>query len=664
MLHRLTGMGLVILLLVSSCKISKQVLLKVDMGPTFKKAYKTFILSKYRDTDYDAVYLYKTVGVEHWGNPTSKWVYKINYFRSYMVLNPNAENFAVFRLNNIPDATLYRVVLNVYEPNGTVHNFSKVDLKKTIDSNGKTRWNLAYPGIERGSEVEELYILVNSVPRNIPPTDQTFNIQRSIPIEHYSFKFAYPEWWDVQFKKIAPDSTLPMIRTVDEDNQKIIYSFKGRRIPAYRDEPYSPYYKSDGMYIQWLVKNMRMAGFAFDGNKSWKDVTARFHDYAVDNKAWFSNRVETISDSLTKGIDDPALKLDKIIRYIQHNIDVTISSDIDDFSDVIKYKKGDPYIITGMARVMLERAGIPADYLLIHSARKGYFDPDYYTLDQVETAALSLTLNSRPYIILPYEKYLDYRIIPPYFLGQSALKLPRELGSAEDERIQIVQTPDAAQYDNRYLIDMDMEIDEEGLIRIKEKHMTRGMMAFILRSQLEDMEKEDIKEFMEELPYYEEGEVSIDSFAIKNDKDYNKPLTFTVNYTIDNLVVIMPDEVIFQTAGLFSPTNINRVSFDPEKRQHRIEVPVGEEHIKEITIRFPKEWSIDTRQEDFSFENAYGRAEASFTYEKGVMKTRFYSRLNRISGPPEDISKFIKVKNMGVKQSIRDIVFKIDNESL
>ncbi len=658
MLFRLISFGLTILFLFSSCKLSKQVLLKVDMGPTFSKAYRTFILGKYREDDYDAVYLYKTVGVEHWGNPTSKWIYKINYFRSYIVLNPNNEDYAVFRLNNVPDASLFKVVLNVREPDGTVHTFRKVDLKKTTDSNGKTRWSLAYPGIKRGTVVEELYILVNSVPRNVPPTDQTFTIQRSIPIEHYSFQFAYPEWWNVQFKEIAPDSTLPMARTLDEENQKIIYSFSARRIPAYLDEPYSPYYKSDGMYIQWLVKNMQMGGFSFNGNKSWEDVTTRFHNYAVDNEALFSRRVENITDSLTNGINEPRQKLDKIIRFIQKNIKVTFSRDIEDFADVIEYRKGDPYIITGLARIMLERAGIPSDYLLIHSAKQGYFDPDFYTLDQVSTAALSLTLDGRPYLILPYEKYLDYRIIPPYLLGQAALKLPRELGSDEGERIEIVQTPDSAHFTNNYVIKMNMEIDEEGLIHIREKHIAGGMKAFVLRSALENMEKEEKTEFMEELPYYEEGEVAIDSILIENETDYKKPLTFTINYTIDNLVTIMPDEAIFQTAGLFSPTNINRVAYDPKKRQHRIEVLIDEENVKEITIRFPEEWSVDTRQQDFSFKNSYGRAGGAFSYEKGKMNVRFHNRLNRISGPPGDISQFFKVKNMDVKQSIRDIVFK------
>ncbi len=647
------------LLMLSSCKLSKQVLTKVDMGPAFSKAYKTFVMGKYRDDDYDAVYLYKTVGVEHWGNPTSKWVYKINYFRSYIVLNPNAESWAVFRLNNISDASLYKVRLNVYEPDGTVHNFTKVDLKKTTDSNGKTRWSLAYPGIKRGTVVEELYILVNSVPRNRPPVDQSFTIQRSIPIEHYSFQFAYPEWWDVQFKEIAPDSTLPMTRTVDEDNQKIIYSFKARRVPAYREESYAPYYKSDGMYIEWLVKKMVMAGYSFEGNKSWEDVSIKFHEYAVDNDAFFSRRVQTITDSLTRGASDSLQRLERIIGYLQSQIKNEFSYDVDDFADVLKYKKGDPFIITGLARLMLDEAGIPADYLLIHSARKGYFDPDYYTLDQVNTPALLLRLNHQDYLIMPYEKYLDYRTIPPYFLDQPALKLPRELGSREPGQIAIVKTPSTSLMGNSYKTEMALDIDEEGLIHVTEKHILRGSMAFLLRSQFEDMEEEEKKNFLEELPEYEEGLVVLTDSGILNEEDTKKPLILTLNYTIENLVSVMPDEVIFQTAGLFSPTNINKLTFNPKKRQHKIEVRIGENNSKEITIRYPESWTIQNRPEDFSFDNKYGSAGGSFSFDNNQMIARFYNRLNRITGPAEEISEFVKIKNMETKLIVPDIIFKV-----
>ncbi|HED11219.1 MAG TPA: DUF3857 domain-containing protein [Caldithrix abyssi] len=655
-MKRLIILALVATSFLVSCRSSKQVLLHINRGPDIERQALAGLLEKYKN--YSVVYLTKSTEIEHWGS-YGEWQYQYSSFQRYLVINPNDYDYNVFKFSNVDEKSMYKVRLKLILPDGTTKTYNKSDIKQTTDSDGSTLWRLAYPAVVKGSVIEEEVIIRKRWGVSRMPTDQSLNIQRESPILNYSFKLAVPDWWAIQFKQTHPDSLPLRNYKHDKKSNKKIFSYTATNIPAYKEEPYAPYYRQDGLYLDWLVKELIMdvggATYFRRANRSWTDVSSTFHDYAVDNDKFFSRRVGKKTRAIIKGLSDSLPRFEAIISYIQRKIKPEYSDMVNSFPDVLKYKKGDPFIITGLAKKMLDIAGIQSDYLLIHPAKNGYFDRKYYTLDEVRNPALRVHLNQHDYLVFPYEKFMDYRLIHPFFLDQDALLLPTDL--KYNSPVRIVKTPAKSLRKNSYDIRLEARIDEEGLIDVSETRRIDGIRAYYLRTEIEDMDKDTRTELMEEMITQEEGDLKFIDFEIKNSENYDEPLTFIFHYSLDNLVNIMPDEVIFQTAGLFAPVNTNKLKFDPGERQHRVVVNMEEINSKSIIIHFPGSWKIQTPLEDFSYENEYGNSAGRFSTENGTLSATFSSHVQRREGPREDIGKLMEVKNNQNKLAIPDIVF-------
>jgi hypothetical protein len=146
-----------------------------------------------------------------------------------------------------------------------------------------------------------------------------------------------------------------------------------------------------------------------------------------------------------------------------------------------------------------------------------------------------------------------------------------------------------------------------------------------------------------------------------NQESRKKPLIFSISYTLYNLVSIMPGEVIFQTAGLFSPSNIKKRKFDSKKRQNPVQVIYGETDQKNIVIRFPKNWTLQSDLKNYEFSNKYGSASIEYNHSKNEIVVNLVRNSKRASGGKEEISDLMEILSSQSKVIVPDIIFNTHN---
>jgi hypothetical protein len=319
--------------------------------------------------------------------------------------------------------------------------------------------------------------------------------------------------------------------------------------------------------------------------------------------------------------------MDAIITYLQENKE--FSSD-----------KGNDLRLTVLAKAMLNKAGIDAKYLFLHSAEQGYFDETYISPTQISSPALGVKLDNRIYILFPYIK-IPVGYIPEPFQGQKAIAINMDKGGAYTSKFstEIWDIPVEVETNNRVEEFTDLSIDEEGHIHATEEKVFYGNLAIKFRELFKNLRGDEQKKDVEKLLAYDEGISELTTFKIENLEEFKKPLKIILEYKLDNLVTLLSDEIIFQTGGLFSPSSGATFKIDSKKRYNPIKIPYDEKVIKKITIHFPETWTPTTPLKDVSFSNIFGEIEGKYTVEKGKILVTQCRSLKRSRAPKERIEE-------------------------
>jgi hypothetical protein len=201
----------------------------------------------------DGVYLFRDLTIEHSGNLEdvgysflNKWYFHRVEKYQYLVLNPDKERLTTFTLSYLPD----NFYITVFYPDGSEGHFGGPDFLKMKGDFGEDEYKFALPKIIRGTVVEfGSEITFNA--KGGAPLQYDVPLQYSIPCESLNFSFAYPSWWKIQTKKIALNTDIPYDTTTDSAHHKIIMSYNAVNVPAFKEEPYSPYFREAGRYFDF-----------------------------------------------------------------------------------------------------------------------------------------------------------------------------------------------------------------------------------------------------------------------------------------------------------------------------------------------------------------------------------------------------------------------------
>ena len=650
---------LLTLMLLTSCTVSKRVTsLQV---PTFSASQDEVDIAAYEEKygEYDGVYLESEYILEHTGIPAyslaiSPWkFYEISKFK-YIVFNPDATSVSTFSIQRNTSAKLEKFYIRVIYPNGEIEQFGSHDLYWDQTTNHQKTYKFAYPNITKGTIIDVGYELSYLIPYVIPPTEHVINLQYPMPCEKLKFKYAFPDWWEIQAKKIAENVSLDVEMAKDPENNKKTITYAAENIPAYKMEAYAPVFKEIGKYYQFQITKMSMNGMNYNAPKSWREAARGFKTYATRKDGLFSSEVLDTTNGLIKGQEDPLEKMDAIITYLQENIKIANDGKKRNFKEILIDKQGDAYRITGLAQSMLMKAGLDAKYLLLHSSIDGYLDKDYIRAGQFSHPAIGIKLEGHTYVLFPYLK-APIGYVPEFFLGQQAIAIT--LGEGHDYTIDFWDVPVETITRNKIDGTCSLAINEEGVIHAEEDMVFSGSLAIALRERLKELKKDEQEGVIQELLDYDESSIEFSSFELENIEAYKAPLRIRLTYDIDNLVTVLPDEVIFQTAGLFSPSSGSRYKIDTEERYNPIKILFDAEFNKQISIRFPESWVPATALNDVKTENIFGSIEGTYQVEPGQISASHKLNLKRSYESREKITALKEIAGAQSMLFIPSIIF-------
>lgn len=612
---------------------------------------------------FDGVYQYYYYTLEQRGTyrapnlfgKGSYMPYKFHKYRRYryVVLNPNVQGMTTNTITLDEDETLVNAYSIVWPPDGSKPMTYDLGKYKYYEDNDKREYKIAYSNIKAGSIIEE----ATEVVEEGVATGLTEMLEMSLPCEHLLVRIVYPQKFSIQIKNIK-ENTAPILKYEDypDDNTQVA-TYDTTNIPGVKNEPNSPYIKDIAAYLQ--IKFKWFTHYPSILPSKWEDVSDFYKNYSISNSKNLDQNVDLFAQSLTRKSTTPLQKLDTIITYIQKNIEPLYRDRANEMggnwgtADVLENKKGIIPSINGLAQAMLKSVGITSDFVLVRDGRRGYFDPDFVLYNEFTFNGLLAKIDNRDYLVFPATAEIPTTYVPPFFQEETAMRITPEGGSDYSFIPLKPENLGEGTKEETY----DITISGEGMLTVKETKEYKGAEAYSVRSDLEDLPKEELEKEVKKLLTYTSGDVKVKNYNISNLKEPRLPLVITFEYTVDNLVTVTPDEVIFQTAGLFSPISEERSRIESDDRQNPIKIFYNSSSSKNIKLSYPASWKLTTALSDAAIENVFGSVNVTYTRGAGEFSAKQVRSLKRTLQPKEKVSDLLTLVGKKSPMNIPTLVF-------
>ncbi|MBX2821469.1 MAG: hypothetical protein KTR29_17365 [Rhodothermaceae bacterium] len=375
---------------------------------------------KYNETLEHNVSIAFTSTIPHWK------FYKI-VDRSYAVFNTASPELSAFTLEVDDEDKLEQATIQVQVPGSLGTTYTKDDLTVQTGADGQKVYSLSYSIAEPGTIVSERYeITMGDLERN-PPVAHDVPLQYSLPAEQVRFQYIYPIWWQVDIKNLSLNQPLEYERIEDSERRKIILTYSNESVPAFVETQNGPYFKQSAPYFQLQVTNLSMgSALRYNAPEDWTEFAKDYKQYAVGEGDRAARSIQRTTENLVGPASSDLDRVEIILNYIKDNIVLVDNNKQKSFDLVLSRREGNTYMITGLMQSMLNEAGIDSEFLLIHPAYEGYFDPDFYSEDQLQEPALGVFVDGEQYYVLPGRQRSLGEALPRYFAGQTAMVITEE----------------------------------------------------------------------------------------------------------------------------------------------------------------------------------------------------------------------------------------------
>ena len=585
------------------------------------------------------------------------WSYVEDLRQSYVVLDPEEERYTTFRATLAAREFLDGVFLRTTSPTGEVRTYTEADMVREV-KDGETTLKFAYPSVERGTVIEESFRTSRMWSDDFfPPLYIEEPLQREVPVGRFAFRYIYPDTWALKIKSIGPRQIPPYELDRNSFFNRTAVTFVGNDLPAFPDEPYAPYFKETAPYLEMQVSKIlhpldRLAPPMYEAPETWQQVAERYGEFAFDRGGRRYREVEEQARELTAGAATDSAKTAQIVSWIQNNVEV--ESGPEDIAGVLRERKGDRFMVTALAQAMLGEAEVESDFILIHPVSDGYFDRAFVTGNQFYVPAVRVALGSEKTVVFPYIEGLATSYIPEEYQGADAMLIRKE-GLADFITVPSREA-DAYAIDDDY----DVEIDEDGVIRVRETKTLRGIAAYLTRRAFADLTDDEREEEARELLTYNEGEIQDFEYDLGAMKDFGQPLEITLRYTIPDLVTVTPEEVIFRTGGLLSPASLRSFETDLRDRQLPIRIHYDQVTNKTISIRYPETWTLATQLEDTAERNRFGDVRGVYTLGEGEITAEQQVTLKETRAAPNSYRSLLELTGSESKLYVPTLVFTVE----
>ena len=375
----------------------------------------------------DGVYLTYNHTLEHnvsiaFTSTIPHWKFYEIVDRSHVVFNANNPELNAFRLDVPKQSKLEQVLITVQAPGMSSTVYQKSDLLEDVDAEGNMTYSMNYSGIQPGTVISEKYEVVRGDLERNPPTMHDVPLQHTIPVQDLNFQYVYPIWWQVQVKNLSLNQPLNYERVEDAERRKIILRYSSQNVPAFDNSPGSPYFKQVAPYFQLQVTNLSMGSALRE--RSPEDWTAFAKDYKgftteVNDRP--SRSIQKNADQLVGHLINDVDRVETILNYVSDNIRIDPNSRQRNLDMVLARREGNAFMVSGLMQAMLAAKDIDSEYLLVHPAEEGYFDPEFYSEVQLNEPALGVFVEGVQYYVFPGLQRSLTDPIPVQYAGQPAM---------------------------------------------------------------------------------------------------------------------------------------------------------------------------------------------------------------------------------------------------
>ncbi len=589
-----------------------------------------------------------SVGAALFGSLGADWTYSNVYKCEYLILNPEDDDLAGYSIGFKPD----KFYIRVSYPDGTVKFFGTKDLQEYKTADGDKDYKIAFPNVKKGTIVTIGYEFRYDVAYWFPPLEHDIPLQFTIPCEKLSFTYAYPNWWTIQIKNIGPNRSIPVQYRQDEKSRKTLMVYEATDIPALQYEPYAPPYKQVAKYLNFRVTYLKMEDIKPELVNTWDEVAKRFRKYAIKKSEKESKQVNAVADSLIAGKITQDERLKTIVEYVSKNIIWYPEGNDGDPGKTLKLKRGNIYDITGLARNMLSHAGIDSDYLLVHDAYNGYFDASFISVDQVQVPALLAHLDNRVQIVFPASVRLPVGQVPDFYQDQPTVIVSDE-SFARQWKIPVDTTEK-----NILSGDFQIAIDSNGMVGVKQRRTYQGSYAYRARFDIRNVDRNEVIDSLKSALHFPGADLTVNSLIITNDSLIDQPFIVDYDYTIGNLVMTTPQEMVLQSADLMTSMVESILSMDTTARQNPVWVGFTRRIEQTFAITAPAGWITAALPEPINIENEFGTLTCTSEQTSNGILLKQVITLKRSLQPREKYGALLELIGKNSRSIIDAIVFK------
>lgn len=588
-----------------------------------------------------------------------RWIIFYTHVRRYLVIDPNDSRLTTFRLRTDRRHQLKYVSIAVMTPGSRPVVYLKKDLLVRKKTDGATVYKYAYPNVVKGTVVETVTMVQNKSPGNPPVTEHLVSLNSELPCKLRRVYFVFPDNWLYQ-RGTTPPAKDVQIQTFHRKRKKVLL-YRAEDLGSFTNEPFSPHPRDDGLWFHVKLNAIHLGPVHYWSHISWESFAKKFAQFVVDNDALLSGQVgETARRLAVSGNEMSKFSRFKgIVSFIQRSIrvDKGVTKEKKDFVDVLRTRRGSALAITGLTRLMLSKAGFESEYVLINPAQHGIFDKYFVTTNTFILPAVMTRVGGRRHMVIPYIKQLPIGLIPPMLQGRPAMAI------GVDGFKSFFTTPVLDARKNRAKEIFHVQLNPDGQIQVREQKRFYGLRGFLVRKHLGKSKPSERTKKSQEMITFTEGDFRFSSTRIRNFSEPDKPLIIDYEYTIDNLLTVTESEVLLQTAGLFAPSWRAKALSPDRDRGRPVQIHSNAMYEREVNIKYPHRWSLETRITSGSQTNVFGVMITRYdTSIPGLIRAKQQLTLKRTRQPPGQIRELANLMGRIGKGTVPSLVFRVGGQ--
>ncbi|MEP5339222.1 MAG: transglutaminase domain-containing protein [Algibacter sp.] len=461
------------------------------------------------------------------------------------------------------------------------------------------------PNIKEGSVIEYKYQIKSPFYWRI----DEFEFQHAIPIKKVEATFEAPEYFSFKlntkgFLSIMPEketkrdklsykSEIPVnenrnndpvvrYRTGEVDFFKNVTSFNLTDIPALKEEAFVNNINNYRSAIKYELSYTKFPSALIKYySTTWEDVVKKIYEspnFGTELKK--TGYFEKDIDDLITGVSDPVKKAALIFNFVKSNVKWNNYYSAYTSGGVRKaYKEhtGNVAEINLMLTAMLRYAGLDANPILVSTRSNGI--PLFPTLEGYNYVISGIEVPNDVILLDATVKNSMPNILPFRALNWKG-RIVRKSGSSATVDLYPKERA-------KTTISFMANLSEDGGVEGSMRTTKTGHKAMNFRSDFNDKDEE---QFIEDLEN-KYGGIEIETFNVKNNKDFSKPVFQTIKFSMEDQADIINDKIYFSPFFFLSS---KENPFKVETREFPVDFGYPTSSSYRFIINIPEDYKVES----------------------------------------------------------------------